>query len=71
MFKGTGGIMSQDEDNVCCSELLVVSCSDTEEHCHLICGSSKAVMSNDTIRTVCIGNFDKCVLSEEVMYESG
>ena len=48
--------------NVCCPFLLVVDCADTEVHRHLICGDSKAVITNDTVRNVCIGEFVKCVL---------
>jgi len=51
-----------DKDNICCPELLVVECSDTKEHCHLVCGYSKAILTNNTIKDLCIGeDFKKCI----------
>ena len=51
-----------DGDNVCCPELLIVECADTDEHGHLVCGYSRAVLTNTSIKTICIGDFGKCVL---------
>lgn len=52
----------QDKANVCCPELLIVPCADTEEHCHLLCGFSKSILENETVKNQCIGDFSKCVL---------
>jgi len=49
--------------NVCCPSLLVVPCGDTKEHCHLMCGYSKAILQNSTVKTRCIGNHNSCVLN--------
>ncbi len=54
--------MVEDTENVCCPELLVVECSDTDEHRHLLCGDSKAILTNAMIKNLCIGNFSKCIL---------
>lgn len=51
-----------DKENICCPELLVVECSDTDEHCHLVCGYSKAILANTTIEAQCIDDFNKCIL---------
>jgi hypothetical protein len=51
-----------EKDNVCCPELAVVECGDTKEHCHLVCMFSNAILQNNTIKELCIGeNFKKCV----------
>jgi len=52
----------EDKENICCPELLIVPCSDTEEHCHLVCGYSMTILSNDMIKAQCIGDFSKCIL---------
>lgn len=52
----------RDQDNVCCPKLEIVPCADTEEHCHLICSFSKAILPNTTIKNQCIGDFSKCIL---------
>lgn len=53
-------------DNVCCPELLIVDCADTDEHCHLVCKFSKAVLANRTVKSQCIGDFSKCILQDGV-----
>ncbi len=55
----------RDIDSVCCPELAIVLCADTEEHCHLVCSYSKAVLTNDTVRQQCIGDFSGCVLQSK------
>lgn len=54
----------KDQDNVCCPELKIIPCGDTKEHCHLICGYSKAILPIDTVKTQCIGDFSKCILRD-------
>ena len=54
-----------DQDNICCPKLLIVECSDTDEHCHLVCDYSKAILANATIKVQCIGEFSKCILRQE------
>ncbi len=54
-----------DKENVCCPELVVVECVDTTKHCHLVCDFSKALLSNSTIRTKCIGDFSQCILHNQ------
>lgn len=49
-------------DNLCCPELVVVDCSDTDEHKHLVCGNSKAILTNDTVIKICITDHHKCLL---------
>ena len=49
------------KDNVCCPYLAVVNCSDTDEHKHLICTFSVTVIVNETVATLCIGNFKECI----------
>jgi len=49
-------------ENVCCPMLLIVNCADTVEHAHLVCGYSSAVISNDTVKEICVGNFAKCIV---------
>ena len=56
----------EEDINVCCPWLRVVECSDTEEHMHLICGFSKAILANDTIKELCLENFLECInISDE------
>lgn len=57
----------KDQDNVCCPELIIVPCADTEEHCHLACAFSKALLSNSIVRSQCIGDFSKCILQERTI----
>jgi len=61
--------MGEDHNNICCPELAIVPCADTEEHCHLICAYSGAILTNDTIKSQCIGDFSKCVLQGETLGE--
>ena len=49
--------------NKCCPLLAVLDCADTEEHKHLICSDSNAVISNDTVRELCLGDYSKCVVN--------
>ena len=51
-----------EEVNVCCPELLVVDCQDTNEHKHLVCGCSKHILENSTVCKICVGKFADCVL---------
>ena len=51
--------------NVCCPFLTVADCADTEEHKHLVCTDSNAVISNDTVRELCLGDYSKCVVNKE------
>ena len=51
-----------DSTNVCCPDLAVASCADTEEHKHLVCGDSGAVLGNSTIASICLGKWRGCVL---------
>lgn len=51
----------KDSENVCCPDLMIAECADTKEHNHLVCGFSKAIISNKTVKEVCIGDFDKCI----------
>jgi hypothetical protein len=52
----------QDKENVCCSKLCIVDCADTKEHCHLLCGYSNTVLTNLTIKNLCIGDsFKTCI----------
>jgi hypothetical protein len=48
-------------ENVCCPELKIVECGDTDEHCHLVCGWSVAILSRIVINEFCIGDFKKCI----------
>ena len=48
--------------NICCPNLEVIECADTKEHKHLVCGFSHAILVNQTIIEMCIGNHEKCVL---------
>ncbi len=48
--------------NSCCPELEIIPCSDTDDHSHIICGYSKAILENETIKTICIGNHRSCLL---------
>ena len=50
------------DDNICCHELKIVDCEDTDEHSHLICGNSKAVLKNRTVINMCIPDHTKCLL---------
>jgi hypothetical protein len=50
-----------DKENACCPELCVVDCADTQEHKHLLCGFSNTILTNQTIRNLCIENFGMCV----------
>ena len=50
------------EENVCCPELLIVPCADTDEHSHMVCGYSMTVLDNDTIIGICVKNHTSCVL---------
>lgn len=52
----------QEDENLCCPELMVMPCGDTDEHCHLVCGYSRMVIANITVKSVCIGDFKRCVL---------
>lgn len=49
-------------DSVCCPYLAIVECADTDQHSHPVCADSKDAIPNATVRDICIGNFDKCVL---------
>ena len=49
-------------ENVCCPELMVVDCADTDEHKHLVCGYSRAILDNETVIEVCIRDHHKCIL---------
>ena len=51
--------------NTCCAELIVVDCGDTNIHAHLVCGYSKAVLSNDTVIAICTKAPYKCLLQGE------
>ena len=53
------------EENICCNKLEIVSCGDTDEHCHLVCGYSKAILTNDTVKNQCIDDFGRCILQNE------
>jgi len=61
----------RDQDNICCPELVIAPCADTEEHCHLICAYSGAILTNDAIKNKCIGDFIKCILQGEIVGDNG
>lgn len=48
-------------ENVCCPYFTVIDCADTEEHKHILCAASGTVISNETGKNYCIGNFRGCV----------
>lgn len=53
-------------DNNCCPKLLIVDCADTDEHKHLVCGFSKAILENSTVCEFCVGGYESCVLRKDV-----
>lgn len=55
-----------DNENVCCPELQIADCADTDEHKHLMCGYSNTVITNKIVKDICVGNFDKCLMRCEV-----
>lgn len=57
-------------DNVCCPELEVIACADSDDHKHLICGDSKAILSNNTIIDMCIKDHHKCLLQGNDILDS-
>lgn len=57
---------SNENDNICCPELEIFPCGDTEEHSHLVCGFSKAILTNSSVKNQCIGDFSKCILQGKV-----
>lgn len=60
-MRGEMGIEKYAE-NVCCPELVVVDCADTDEHKHLVCSYSGAILDNETVIDICIRDHSKCVL---------
>lgn len=56
--------MSEDE-NVCCPDLDIIDCADTDEHRHLMCSYSSALLENGTVKQYCLENFKGCVLRKE------
>ena len=58
--------MLGNKGNRCCPKLKVLSCGDTEKHCHLICGYAAVALSDETVKNQCIGEFSECVLQDKV-----
>lgn len=51
-----------DSDNICCPNLKIADCTETNEHCHLVCGYSNTPLTNKTVKELCIGhNFSNCI----------
>jgi hypothetical protein len=48
--------------NVCCPDLAVVDCADTEEHRHFACLQSRTPISNQTVRDLCSRDWETCAL---------
>ena len=56
-------IMKKQQENICCPNLMIIKCTDTQEHKHLICGDNEAIISNETAKDLCIDDYKKCVLN--------
>jgi len=57
-------------NNVCCPELEIVPCADTESHKHLVCSYSLAVLTNKTVTDICIKDHYRCLLRKDVQTTS-
>lgn len=49
--------------NRCCPLLDTAGCGDTEEHRHLVCLDSNCLISNDTVVSLCLGDFSRCIVN--------
>lgn len=54
-------------DNICCFMLAIVDCADTEEHKHFICADNKNILSNETVKSLCIDNFKTCLIAKDLL----
>ena len=52
------------DGNVCCPELSLLDCEDTDTHQHFYCDSKYVIdeflISNIWVRNICMGNFRGC-----------
>lgn len=56
--------LDKNRESRCCPDLLVVECTATRDHCHLICAASMDAVTRQTVTTYCIADF-ACVLRAE------
>ena len=50
-----------DAKNVCCPSLAIYDCEDTTNHCHFGCDQSTAIISNTTVKSTCMENWNACI----------
>ena len=56
--------INQENENICCPELAILPCADTDIHNHFYCDSKYVLedflISNILVRNICMGNFRQC-----------